>query len=113
MEITSVKVRKVFEEGTMKAIVSVTLDDQIAIHDIKVIYAGARYFVVMPSRKLAENSFRDIAHPINSAFRSKLETAVIEAYFAQKDALLAATDETYAEEAPATEAPGSDDAQSE
>lgn len=88
MEITSVKVRKAFEEGTMRAIVSVTLDEQIAIHDIKVIYAADRYFIVMPSRKVAENSFRDIVHPINSEFRTVLEKAVIDAYFEQKDALL-------------------------
>lgn len=88
MEITSVKVRKAFEDGTMRAIVSVTLDEQIAIHDIKVIYAGERYFIVMPSRKVAENSFRDIVHPINSEFRAVLEKAVIDAYFEQKDALI-------------------------
>ncbi len=88
MEITGVKVRKAFDDGTMRAIVSVTFDDQIAVHDIKVIYAGERYFIVMPSRKVAENSFRDIVHPINSDFRAKLEKAVISAYFEQKDALL-------------------------
>jgi len=88
MEISGVKVRKAFEDGTMRAIVSVTFDNQIAVHDIKVIYAGERYFIVMPSRKVAENSFRDIVHPINSEFRAKLEKAVIDAYFEQKDALL-------------------------
>ena len=88
MEISGVKVRKAFEDGTMRAIVSVTFDNQIAVHDIKVIYAGERYFIVMPSRKVAENSFRDIVHPINSEFRAKREKAVIDAYFEQKDALL-------------------------
>ncbi len=88
MEITGVKIRKAFEDGTMRAIASVTLDEQIAIHDIKVIFAGERYFIVMPSRKIADNSFRDIVHPINSDFRAKLERAVIDAYFEQKDALI-------------------------
>ena len=88
MEITGVKVRKAFEDGTMRAIVSVTLDNQVAVHDIKVIYASERFFIVMSSRKVAENSYRDIVHPINSEFRAKLEKAVIDAYFEQKDALL-------------------------
>lgn len=103
MEITSVKIRKAFEEGTMRAIASVTLDEQVAIHDIKVIYAGERYFIVMPSRKVAENSFRDIVHPINSEFRGKLEKAVIDAYFEQKDALL--SEARYESAAPADAAP--------
>ena len=89
MEITGVKIRKAFEDGTMRAIASVTLDEQVAIHDIKVIFAGERYFIVMPSRKVAENSFRDIVHPINSEFRDKQKKAVIDAYFEQKDELLA------------------------
>ena len=105
MEITSVKVRKAFEDGTMRAIVSVTLDEQIAIHDIKVIYAGERYFIVMPSRKVAENSFRDIVHPINSEFRAVLEKAVIDAYFEQKDALLEEARERAAEAAETGVAP--------
>lgn len=103
MEITSVKVRKAFEEGTMRAIASVTLDEQIAIHDIKVIYAGERFFIVMPSRKVAENSFRDIVHPINSEFRAVLEKAVIDAYFEQKDALIEEAKQRAAEAADATE----------
>ncbi len=80
MNITDVKIRKLFEDGPMKAIASVTFDDQLAVHDIKVIYAREKYFIVMPSRKNADGSFRDIVHPINGAFRSELETAVIQAY---------------------------------
>lgn len=80
MEITNIKIRKLFDEGPMKAVVSVTLDDQIALHDIKVIYAREKYFIVMPSRKNPDGTYRDIAHPINADFRFRLESAVIEAY---------------------------------
>lgn len=81
MEITDIKVRKLFDdEGPMKAIVSVTFDDQLALHDIKVINARDKYFIVMPSRKNPDNTYRDIVHPINANFRNTLETAVINAY---------------------------------
>ncbi len=89
MVISDIKIRKIFEEGPMKAIVSVTFDAQLAVHDIKVIYARDRYFIVMPSRKNPDNTYRDIVHPINSEFRQTLESAVIETYHAQKDAILA------------------------
>ena len=80
MQITDIKVRKLFEEGPMKAIVSVTFDGQLAVHDIKVIYARDKYFIVMPSRKNPDESFRDIVHPINAQFRGMLENEVIAAY---------------------------------
>ena len=83
MQITDIKIRKCFNEGPMKAVVSVTLGDAIAIHDIKVIYARDRYFIVMPSRKNPDGTFRDIVHPINASFRSELENAVIDAYQVQ------------------------------
>ncbi len=81
MQITDVRVRKVFDEGPMKAIVSVTFDNELALHDVKVINARDKYFVVMPSRKNPDGTYRDIVHPINAASRSMLETAVINAYF--------------------------------
>lgn len=80
MEITDIKVRKLFDEGPMKAIVSVTFDAQLAVHDIKVINARDKFFIVMPSRKNPDETYRDIVHPINASFRSKLEDAVIDAY---------------------------------
>ena len=80
MQITDVKVRKLFDEGPMKAIVSVTFDGQLAVHDIKVINARDKYFIVMPSRKNPDETYRDIVHPINSQFRTMLENAVIDAY---------------------------------
>ena len=83
MQITDIKIRKFFDEGPMKASVSVTFDDCLAVHDIKVIYARDRYFIVMPSRKNPDGTYRDIVHPINSSFRENLEEAVIDAYHVQ------------------------------
>ena len=80
MKITDVKIRKLFDEGPMKAIVSVTFDGQLAVHDIKVINARDKFFIVMPSRKNPDETFRDIVHPINAEFRKSLEESVIEAY---------------------------------
>ncbi len=80
MQITDIKVRKLFDEGPMKAIVSVTFDGQLAVHDVKVIYAREKYFIVMPSRKNPDETYRDIVHPINAQFRGMLESAVISAY---------------------------------
>ncbi len=80
MQITDIKVRKLFEEGPMKAVVSVTFDGQLAVHDIKVINARDKFFIVMPSRKNPDDTYRDIVHPINAQFRATLEEAVIAAY---------------------------------
>ena len=93
MQITDIKVRKLFDEGPMKAIVSVTFDGQLAVHDIKVINARDRFFIVMPSRKNPDDTFRDIVHPINSDFRADLEEKVIAAY---EDALAVAEAEAAA-----------------
>ena len=83
MQITDIKIRKFFEEGPMKAVVSVTFDDALAVHDIKVIHARERFFIVMPSRKNPDGTYRDIVHPINSQFRAEMENAVIDAYHVQ------------------------------
>ncbi len=83
MQITDIKIRKFFDEGPMKAVVSVTFDDSLAVHDIKVIYARDRYFIVMPSRKNPDGTYRDIVHPISASFREQLENAVIDAYNVQ------------------------------
>ena len=80
MVISDIKVRKLFDEGPMKAIVSVTFDGQLAVHDIKVINAREKFFIVMPSRKNPDGTYRDIVHPINAQFRAILEDAVISAY---------------------------------
>ena len=94
MQITDIKVRKLFDEGPMKAVVSVTFDSQLAVHDIKVIHARERLFIVMPSRKNPDETYRDIVHPINAEFRAKLESAVLAAY----DEALKAAAEAPAEE---------------
>lgn len=81
MQITDVKVRKLFnDDGPMKAVVSVTFDGQLALHDIKVIYAREKLFVVMPSRKNPDNTYRDIVHPINAEFRAYVESTIIASY---------------------------------
>ena len=87
MQITDIKIRKTFAaDGPMKAVVSVTFDGQLALHDIKVINTKGKYFIVMPSRKNPDGTYRDIIHPINSEFRQSLEAAVLNAYYAELDA---------------------------
>ena len=96
MQITEIQVRKLFEEGPMKAIVSVTFDGQLAVHDIKVINARDKFFIVMPSRKNPDDTYRDIVHPINAAFRAMLEDAVIKAYeSALENAEVVSEDQSY------------------
>ena len=80
MEITDVKIRKIISEGRLRAIVSVTLDDMIAVHDIKVVQGDDRLFVAMPSRKDENGVFRDIVHPISAAARKLFEETILEAY---------------------------------
>ena len=80
MNITDVRVRKVAKEGKMKAVVSITLDDEFVVHDIKVIEGEKGLFIAMPSRKAADGEYRDIAHPINSATRSEIQEIVLRKY---------------------------------
>ena len=89
MQITDIKVRKIFDEGPMKAVVSVTFDGQLALHDVKVINARDKFFIVMPSRKNPDETYRDIAHPITAQFRAELEAAVIAAYESEKESITA------------------------
>ena len=80
MNITDIKIRRLLREGRLRAVVSVTVDNELAIHDIKVIEAQEKLFIVMPSRKNGDGTYRDIAHPINAPFRHTLEHAVLDAY---------------------------------
>lgn len=80
MEITDVRVRKVAKEGKMKAIVSITFDNEFVVHDIKVIEGEKGLFIAMPSRKALDGEFRDIAHPINSETRDKLQAVILEKF---------------------------------
>ena len=83
MTITDVWVRKITKEGKLKAIVSITLDNEFVVHDIKVIEGDKGLFIAMPSRKAADGEYRDIAHPINSATRERIQTMVLEKYQAE------------------------------
>lgn len=80
MNITDIKIRKLISTGRLRAIVSVTLNDEIAIHDIKVIEGPERLFVAMPSKREENGTFRDIVHPISSGARVTLEQGVLQAY---------------------------------
>ena len=78
MQVTDVRVRRIEKEGKMKAIVSITLDNEFVIHDIKVIEKGL--FIAMPSRKAADGEYRDIAHPINSGTRDMIQRVILDKY---------------------------------
>lgn len=80
MRITDVRVRKITKEGRMKAIVSITLDNEFVVHDIKVIEGEKGLFIAMPSKKAADGEYRDIAHPINSETRDLIQTMILESY---------------------------------
>ena len=80
MTITDVRVRKIASEGKMKAIVSVTSDNEFVVHDIKVIEGQNGLFIAMPSRKTPDGEFKDIAHPINTETRERIQGAILEAY---------------------------------
>lgn len=80
MNVTDVRVRKINQDGKMKAIVSITIDESFVIHDVKVVEGQNGLFVAMPSRRTPEGEYRDIAHPINSSVREVIQNAVLEAY---------------------------------
>jgi stage V sporulation protein G len=80
MQITDVRVRKVSKEGKMKAVVSITMDNEFVVHDIKVIEGEKGLFIAMPSRKAGDGEYRDIAHPINSDTRDKIQRIILESY---------------------------------
>ena len=80
MQITDVRVRKVAKEGKMKAVVSITIDDEFVVHDIKIIEGQNGLFIAMPSRKMGEGDFRDIAHPLRSDTRNKIKDAIFAEY---------------------------------
>lgn len=77
MEVTEVRIRRIANEGKMKAIASVTLDGEFVVHDVKVVEGQKGLFVAMPSRKMADGAFRDVAHPITPAFRERIQKAVL------------------------------------
>ena len=80
MQITDVRIRKVEKEGKMKAVVSITIDEEFVVHDIKVIEGEKGLFIAMPSRKATDGEYRDIAHPINSETRERIQRLILEKY---------------------------------
>ena len=80
MQITDVRVRKITKEGKMKAVVSITLDEEFVVHDIKVIEGEKGMFIAMPSKKATDGEYRDIAHPINSGTRESIQNIILDAY---------------------------------
>ena len=80
MQITDVRIRKISKEGKMKAIVSITLDGEFVVHDIKVIEGEKGLFIAMPSRRAGDGEYRDIAHPINSQTREMIQNIILERY---------------------------------
>lgn len=80
MQITDVRIRNVEREGKLKAVVSITIDDEFVVHDIKVIEGEKGAFIAMPSRKTSDGEYRDIAHPINSETRSKIQQLILDKY---------------------------------
>lgn len=80
MQITDIRIRRVEKEGKMKAVVSITIDEEFVVHDIKVIEGEKGLFIAMPSRKATDGEYRDIAHPINSATRERIQRIILERY---------------------------------
>ena len=101
MNITDVRVRKVAKEGKMKAVVSVTIDDEFVVHDIKVIEGEKGLFIAMPSRKASDGEYRDIAHPINSSTRERIQAIILDKYQevmaeeAENDVLMEAAEQVW------------------
>ena len=90
MRITDVRVRKMTQDSKMKAIVSITIDDEFVVHDIKVIEGEKGLFIAMPSKKANDGEYRDIAHPINSETRDRIQRIILDSY---EKALLEPNDE--------------------
>ncbi len=86
MQITDVRIRKVEKEGKMRAVVSITIDEEFVVHDIKVIEGEKGLFIAMPSRKAADGEYRDIAHPINSQTRETIQQIILDKYRAEMEA---------------------------
>lgn len=80
VQVTDIRIRSVEKEGKMKAVVSITIDDEFVVHDIKIIEGEKGMFIAMPSRKASDGEYRDIAHPINTATRERLQNMILAKY---------------------------------
>lgn len=89
MQITDIKIRRIYQDNRLRALVSLTLDGEFAVHDIKVIEGPERLFVAMPSRRDDNGTFRDIVHPITSEARQRIESQILETYQAHLEAMKA------------------------
>ncbi len=87
MQITDVRIRKVEKEGKMRAVVSITIDEEFVVHDIKVIEGEKGLFIAMPSRKAADGEYKDIAHPINSQTRETIQQIILDKYRTEMEAV--------------------------
>lgn len=109
MQVTDVRIRKINDEGKMKAVVSITFDDEFVVHDIKIIDGQNGLFIAMPSRKMGEGDFKDIAHPLSSETRNKIKEAIFAEYnrvLAEKAAAEAAAGPDKAGKPDGSENPG-------
>ena len=80
MQVTDVRVRKISKEGRMKAVVSITLDGEFVVHDIKIIEGDKGLFIAMPSKRTADGEYKDIAHPIHSSTRDAIQNVILDCY---------------------------------
>ncbi|MCG8452041.1 MAG: septation regulator SpoVG [Spirochaetales bacterium] len=87
MDITDIRIRKVSADGKLKAYVTVTFDDSFVVHNVKIIEGENGIFIAMPSRKTKSGEYKDVAHPINTSFRTQLQDRILEAYDAMGDAM--------------------------
>ena len=103
MQITDIRIRHMEQDGKLRAVVSVTFDDKLAVHDIKIIESQGKLFLAMPSRRMANGTFRDSVHPITSDFRNELERTVLEKYYEDGGAAAAPYDAADTAQMPAVE----------
>lgn len=108
MNITDIRIRRTYQDTRLKALVSITVDHDLAVHDIKVIEGPERLFVAMPSRKDDNGTFRDIAHPITPEARSEIENSILAAYHEHLEKMKAA-DESMIGEVPVEESTGTEE----
>ncbi len=87
MDITDIRIRKVNADGKLKAYVTVTFDDSFVVHNVKIIEGENGVFIAMPSRKTKSGEYKDVAHPINTSFRTRLQDRILEEYEREEDSV--------------------------
>ncbi len=94
MDITDIRIRKVSADGKLKAYVTVTFDDSFVVHNVKIIEGENGVFIAMPSRKTKSGEYKDVAHPINTSFRTRLQNRILQEYEKEEDAVESTTGES-------------------